>query len=314
MEYVQVGRSGLKITALTFGSALTIGTESCSEAYAQELIDTAWEVGIRSFDTANNYGMGQAEYLLGASLRKYPRHSYVLATKGAWPVGDGTYERGLSRKHILWAFDESVKRLGVDYVDIYYAHRPDPDVPMEEVARTFNGLIAAGKIRYWATSEWSAEQLEELHQVCGALHLEKPVAEQFIYSYAIQKAAHNGVKEFCDRHGVGTLAFSPIAQGLLTGKYKDGIPADSRIAKSGKLGYNKTAAIYEQNREAVDFFVSLCDKHGVHGNAAALQWCLRKGIYPVAGASRVEQIIENARALQEPIPHDFWRELEGDAG
>lgn len=141
MNYVRVGNSGLKITELTFGSALTIGTESGSESYAQKMIDTAWEAGIRSFDTANNYGMGQAEYLLGISLRKYPRQAYILATKGSWPLGDGTYERGLSRKHILWAFDESIKRLGVDYVDIYYAHRPDPDTPMEEIARTFNSLI-----------------------------------------------------------------------------------------------------------------------------------------------------------------------------
>ncbi len=313
MNYVRVGNSGLKITELTFGSALTIGTESCSETYAQEMIDTAWEAEIRAFDTANNYGMGQAEYLLGKSLQKYPRQSYILATKGSWPVGEGVYERGLSRKHILWAFDESMKRLGVDYVDIYYAHRPDPDAPMEEVARTFNSLIMSGKIRYWATSEWSREQLQELHQVCDALSLEKPVAEQFIYSYAIQKAEHNGVKDFCNSHGVGTLAFSPIAQGLLTGKYKNGVPADSRIAKGDKLGYNKTAAIYDQNRKAVDFFVSLCDKHGVHGNAAALQWCLRKAIYPVVGASKPKQIIENVRAIQEKIPQEFWRELEEHA-
>lgn len=310
MEYVRVGKSGLKITALTFGSALTIGTENCSMDYAQELIDTAWGAGIRSFDTSNNYGMGQAEILLGQALQKYPRQSYVLATKGSWPIGESVYERGLSRKHILWAFDESIKRLGFDYIDLYYAHRPDPDVPMEEVARTFNGLIQSGKIRYWATSEWSRQQLGQLHKVCDILRLEKPIAEQFIYSFAIQKAEHNGVKAFCDSHGVGTLAFSPIAQGLLTGKYKNGIPGDSRIAKSDRLGYHKTSAIYEQNREAVDFFVKCCDKYGVNGNAAALQWCLHREIYPVVGASRPEQIIDNVNAIQEPIPQEFWGELE----
>lgn len=311
MEYVRIGKSGLKITALTFGSALTIGTENCSTDYAQRLVDTAWETGIRSFDTSNNYGMGQAERLLGQALRKYPRQSFVLATKGSWPVGEGVYERGLSRKHILWAFEESLKRLNTDYVDLYYAHRPDPDVPMEEAARTFNTLIQSGKIRYWATSEWSRPQLEQLHQVCDALALEKPIAEQFIYSYAIRKAEHNGVKTFCDSHGIGTLAFSPIAQGLLTGKYKNGIPADSRIAKSDRLGYHKTSAIYEQNRETVDFFVECCGRYGVKGNAAALQWCLRRGIYPVVGASRPEQLIDNVNAIQAPIPQGFWEELEG---
>lgn len=311
MEYVRVGTSGLKVTALTFGSALTIGTEDNTSGYAQELIDAAWEAGIRSFDTSNNYGMGKAESLLGECLRKYPRHSYVLATKGSWPIGDGVYERGLSRKHILWALDESLKRLGMDYVDIYYAHRPDPDVPMEEVVRTFNGLIAQGRIRYWATSEWSLEQLIELHRVCDELKLEKPIAEQFIYSYAIQKAEHNGVKSFCDEHGVGTFAFSPIAQGLLTGKYKNGIPADSRVAKSTQLGYNKTIAIYEQNRSAIDFFVALCEKYAVQGNAAALQWCIKKGIYPVVGASKPSQIIENVHSIDITIPQEFWDELEG---
>ena len=311
MEYVRVGNSGLKVTELTFGSALTIGTEDNTETYAQEMIDAAWQAGIRSFDTANNYGMGRAEYLLGIALRKYPRQSYVLATKGSWPIGDGVYERGLSRKHILWAFEESIKRLNVDYVDLYYAHRPDPDVPMEEVARTFNSLIAQGRVRYWATSEWSREQLEKLHQVCDTLGLEKPITEQFIYSYAIQKAEQNGVKSFCDEHGIGTFAFSPIAQGLLTGKYKNGIPKDSRVAKSEQLGYNKTIAIYKQNRKAIDLFVELCDKYSVHGNAAALQWCIRRGIYPVVGASKPSQIIENASSICEAIPEGFWNELEG---
>lgn len=313
MNYVRVGDSGLKITELTFGTALTMGTEDNSQTYAESLIDAAWECGIRSFDTSNNYGMGQAELLLGKVMQKYPRQEFVVATKGSWPIGDGVYERGLSRKHILWAFEESLQRLNMDYVDIYYAHRPDDEVPLEEVARTYNGLIASGRVRYWATSEWPAEKLIELHKVCDKLGLEKPIAEQFIYSYAIRKAENNGVKEFCEQRGVGMLAFSPIAQGLLTGKYKNGIPEGSRIFKSGKIGYNKTAAIYEQNKTAIDFFVNLCDEYGVNGNAVALQWCLRKKIYPVVGASRPEQIEANVRALSEPVPDEFWLKLEGYA-
>lgn len=305
-----MGNSGLKITQLTLGTALTIGTQDHSQEYAEALVDMAWQTGIRSFDTSNNYGSGEAETLLGKCLKKYPRHMYVLATKGSWPVGDSVYERGLSRKHILWALEQSLERLGMDYVDLYYAHRPDPEVPMEEIARTFNALIAKGRIRYWATSEWSVGQLEELHKVCDQLSLEKPIAEQFIYSYAIRKAEYNGVKAFCDNHGVGTLAFSPIAQGLLTGKYKKGIPKDSRISKSNKIAYHKTIAIYEQNNLTIDFFVNQCEKYCINGIAAALQWCLRRHILPVMGASQPEQIRINVQALQEEIPQAFWDSLE----
>ena len=156
MNYTRMGNSGLKITELTFGTALTIGTESKECIYAEELVDTAWTLGIRSFDTSNNYGMGAAENLLGKALRKYPRHEYVLSTKGSWPMGDTPYDKGLSRKHILWSIGESLRRLGVEFVDVYYAHRYDPEVPMEEIVRTFNYLIQSGRIRYWATSEWPA--------------------------------------------------------------------------------------------------------------------------------------------------------------
>lgn len=311
MNYVRVGKSGLKITEITFGTFLTIGTENDDEKYAESLISTAWDVGIRSFDTSNNYGCGRAESLLGKILKKYYRQDYVLATKGSCPIGDTPYYRGLSRKHILWAFDESLKRLNADYVDIYYAHRPDLETPIYEIARTFNFLIESGRIRYWATSEWSVEQLQELYEVCEKLGLEKPIIEQFIYSYAVKKSENNGVKAFCDEKGIGTLGFSPLAQGILTGKYKNGIiPEDSRISKSGKIGYSKTKLIYEQNKETIDKFIDVCGKYNVNGNAAALQWCIRKKVYPVLGASNPDQIISNVSSINEEIPQAFWDELE----
>jgi len=312
MNYVRLGNSGLKITELTFGTALTIGTENSSEQYAQELIDTAWDCGIRSFDTSNNYGNGEAERLLGKALTKYPRQDYVLSTKGSWPVGDGVYYSGLSRKHILWAFNKSIERLNTEYIDVYYAHRPDNEVTMEEVARTFNNLIESNKILYWATSEWSIEQLSELYNVCDKLGLEKPITEQFIYSYAITKAESNGVKEKCDSEGVGTLAFSPLAQGLLTGKYSNGIPENSRIAKSKLISYDKTQAIFEQNKARIEFFINTCNEYDIGGNAAALQWCVRKSIFPVIGASKPQQIRDNVESLNVEIPDRFWSKLEAN--
>lgn len=308
MEYVRVGNSGLKITEITYGTALTIGTESNDYSFAEELIQTAWEEGIRSFDTSNNYG--NAELILGKVLSKYPREEFVLSTKGSWPIGETPYHRGLSRKHILWAFDESLKKLNMDYIDVYYAHRYDPDVSMEEIVRTFNYLIGTGRVRYWATSEWPLEALEECHKVCDRLGMEKPVIEQFIYSYAVRKATKNGVKSFCDERGVGTLGFSPLCQGYLTGKYRDGVPCDSRIAKSQQLRYDKTRNFYIQNSNTIDFFLATCEKYEVDPASVAIQWCVRKKIYPVVGASKPEQLRKNVRSLQINIPERLWGELE----
>lgn len=310
MNYIRLGSSGLKITELTFGSALTIGTESMDANYADDLIDTAWNLGIRSFDTSNNYGYGGAEVLLGKALAKYPRHEYVLSTKGSWPVGETPYDKGLSRKHILWAFEESIKKLNVEYVDIYYAHRYDPEVPMEEIVRTFNWLINTGKIRYWATSEWPLDAIKECHRISEKLNMEKPIVEQFIYSYALQKSVTNGVCSFCQENGVGTMGFSPLCQGYLTGKYRNGIPSDSRIAKSKKIDYNKTVNFYSQNKNRIDYFLEICDKYSVDYTAVALQWCVRQKIYPVFGASKKEQIVKNVKALTVEIPEVLWGELE----
>jgi len=310
MNYVRLGNSGLKITELIFGSALTIGTEIMDEKKAETLIDKAWELGIRTFDVSNNYGYGGAERLVGKCLTNYPREEYVLITKGSWPIGDTPYHRGLSRKHILWAFEESLKKLQKDYVDIYFAHRYDPEVPMEEIVRTFNWLINTGKVRYWATSEWPLTALQECIEVCEKLHMEKPITEQFIYSFAVQKSVTNGVKAFCDEQGMGTMGFSPLCQGYLTGKYRNGIPADSRIAKSEQLNYDKTKNFYEQNKERIDGFLATCDEFHVDYVAGALQWCLRQKIYPVFGSSKVSQLEANVQALETMIPEEFWTKLE----
>ena len=310
MNYVRLGNSGLKITELVFGSALTIGTEIMEENNAEALIDKAWELGIRTFDVSNNYGYGGAERLVGKCLSKYPREEYVLITKGSWPIGETPYHKGLSRKHILWAFEESLKKLNKDYVDIYFAHRYDPEVPMEEIVRTFNWLINSGKVRYWATSEWPLAALQKCLAVCDKLNMEKPITEQFIYSFAVQKSVTNGVKAFCDENGMGTMGFSPLCQGYLTGKYRKGVPEDSRIAKSEKINYDKTKNFYVQNKERIDGFLSVCDEFNVDYVSAALQWCIRQKIYPVFGSSKVSQLETNVKSLETVIPDEFWTKLQ----
>lgn len=310
MNYVRMGNSGLKITEITFGSALTIGTECMDISFAKNLIQTAWDLGIRSFDVSNNYGMGNAERIVGKVLKDYPREEYVVSTKGSWPIGDTPYHRGLSRKHILWAFDESMKKMELDYVDIYYAHRYDPETPMEEIVRTFNYLINSGRVRYWATSEWPREALEECHAVCERLGLEKPVLEQCIYSFAVRKTETNGVKEFCNDNKIGMLGFSPLCQGLLTGKYRNGIPEGSRVAKSKELNYDKTMNFYHQNKERIDGYLKLCDEYNMCPTDVAIQWGIRKKIYPVLGASKPEQLIQTVNGLNTVVPEELWKKLE----
>ena len=311
MRFVSMGNSGLKLSLVTFGSALTIGTESLDQEYADRLIDEAWSLGIRSFDVSNNYGMGNAERLVAKALSRYPREEYVISTKGSWPIGDSVYHRGLSRKHILWAFEESMKRMELDYVDLYYAHRYDPDVPMEEIVRTFNYLINTGRVRYWATSEWPVEALEECHKTCERLNMEKPVIEQCIYSFAVRKTETNGVKDFCNENGVGMLGFSPLCQGLLTGKYRNGaVPEGSRIAKKDQLGYDKTQNFYLQNKDRIDKYMDVCDEHGLRPVDVAIQWGIRKGIYPVLGASKPGQLTDTLSGLDKEIEDSVWKEFE----
>ncbi len=310
MEYIRMGNSGLKLTEVTFGSALTIGTENLNQEYANELIDEAWRLGIRSFDVSNNYGMGNAEKLVGKALARYPREEYVVCTKGSWPIGDTPYHRGLSRKHILWAFEESMKRMGLEYVDVYYAHRYDLETPMEEIVRTFNYLIATGRVRYWATSEWPVEALEECKAVCDRLGLEKPIIEQCIYSFAVRKTETNGVRDFCNQNGIGMLGFSPLCQGLLTGKYREGVPEGSRMAKSSLIHYDKTKNFYEQNKERIDEFFKVCDEFGVRPTDAAIQWGIHKKIYPVLGASKPQQLADTLAGLSVNLSEEFFERLE----
>lgn len=310
MKYHRIGNSGLKLTEVTFGSALTIGTEIIDIKQAEQLIDMAWKLGIRSFDLSNNYGMGNAERIVGDILQNYPREEFVIATKGSWPVGDTPYHKGLSRKHILWAFDESMQRIGMQYIDIYYAHRYDPETSMEEIVRTFNYLIQTGRVRYWATSEWPQEALQECHEVCNRLGLEKPILEQCIYSFAVRKTETNGVKDFCEKNNIGMLGFSPLCQGLLTGKYRNGIPKGSRVDKSKALNYDKTLNFYEQCKDKIDGFLDVCEKFKICPSHAAIQWGIRKNIYPVLGASSPDQLMETVSGLNIDIPKEMWEELE----
>jgi aryl-alcohol dehydrogenase-like predicted oxidoreductase len=308
-DYVPLGDSGLEISKLVFGTALTIGTERVDQMFSDEMIELLWEGGIRTFDTSNNYGEGKAELLLGKSLKKYPRHDLVLTTKGSWPVGSDLNSSGLGRKHIFNSLENSLIRLDMDFIDVYFAHRFSEGISLEQIVRTFNSLITQGKILHWGVSEWPLSALEECFKVCERNGLEGPVVQQNVFSYALHPSRENGLLQFANDHGMGFIGYSPLAQGALTGKYLSGIPKDSRIDKEETIGYFKTRSLHEQVKEQILKFLNITHKYELNPTHAAIAWVLKEGIVPLFGASSKEQILENLKALDFSAPKEFWSEL-----
>ncbi|GIO36483.1 voltage-gated potassium channel [Paenibacillus antibioticophila] len=308
MEYRKLGRTGLKVSEISLGSWLTYGGYVEKEN-AVRSIETAYDLGINFFDTANVYEKGAAEELVGEALKTYPRESYVLATKAFWPMGDGPNDRGLSRKHVMEQVHASLKRLGHDYVDIFYCHRHDPETPLDETLRTIDDLVRQGKVLYVGVSEWQASQIAEALTVADRYLLDRIVVNQPIYNM-FQRYIEQEVMPLSERHGIGQVVFSPLAQGLLTGKYTSAtdLPADSRAAKLDGMRKGiteeKLAKVRELEKVAAELGLSV-------GNLA-LAWILRKPIVASAlvGASRPEQVIENAKASGVKLSEDVLARIE----
>lgn len=308
MEYRKLGRTGLKVSEISLGSWLTYGGYVEKEN-AVRSIETAYDLGINFFDTANVYEKGAAEELVGEALKAYPRESYVLATKAFWPMGDGPNDRGLSRKHVMEQVHASLKRLGHDYVDIFYCHRHDPETPLDETLRTIDDLVRQGKVLYVGVSEWQASQIAEALTVADRYLLDRIVVNQPIYNM-FQRYIEQEVMPLSERHGIGQVVFSPLAQGLLTGKYTSvtDLPADSRAAKLDGMRKGiteeKLAKVRELEKVAAELGLSV-------GNLA-LAWILRKPIVASAlvGASRPEQVIENAKASGVKLSEDVLSRIE----
>lgn len=220
MQYRRLGKSGLKVSEIGLGSWLTYGATVDKEE-AKKIIRRAYEAGVNFFDTANVYARGAAEVVVGEALRDFPRESYVLATKAFWPMGDGPNDRGLSRKHIMEQCHASLRRLGVDYVDLFYCHRYDPETPLEETLRALDDLVTQGKVLYVGVSEWTAAQIAEAVHLARQLNLDPIVVNQPNYSL-INRRIETEIMPLCAREGIGIVPFSPLGQGILTGKYRPG--------------------------------------------------------------------------------------------
>ncbi|WP_258168052.1 aldo/keto reductase family protein [Paenibacillus sp. AR247] len=272
-------------------------------------IKTAYDLGINFFDTANVYEKGAAEELVGKALKAYPRESYVLATKAFWPMGEGPNDRGLSRKHITEQANASLKRLGHDYVDIFYCHRHDPETPLEETLRAIDDLVRQGKVLYVGVSEWQASQIAEAIGVADRYLLDRIVVNQPIYNM-FERYIEKEVMPLSERVGIGQVVFSPLAQGLLTGKYTSAsdIPQDSRAAKLDWM----RKGITEEKIAKVQQLEGVAKELGISVGNLALAWILRKDNVASAlvGASRPEQVTENAKASGIVLSEDVQERIE----
>ncbi|PZD94052.1 aldo/keto reductase [Paenibacillus sambharensis] len=311
MKYRRVGSSGIKVSEIGLGSWLTYGTAAEQEA-ADACIRSAFEHGINFFDTANAYNTGAGEEAMGAALRSYDRSSYVLSTKVFFPMGSGPNDRGLSRKHIMEQCEASLRRLGTDYIDIYYCHRYDHETPLEETLRALDDLTAQGKILYSAVSEWSAAQIADAAGISKRLNLRPLISNQPIYNM-FERYIEQEVLPVSEREGIGQIVFSPLAQGILTGKYKPGqeLPSGSRAANDS---VNQVIRSYLRNDvlECVQELDSIAKKLGMSLSQLSLAWVLRQpGVSSaLIGASRPDQIEENVKAVEFTLTQDSLDAIE----
>ena len=302
MEYRRLGSSGLKLSALSFGAWVTFGNQ-VDDRIADECLTAAYEAGVNFFDNAEVYASGKAETVMGKVLARkgWRRSSYVVSTKFFWGLREGPNEEDtLNRKRLLEGIDGSLKRLQLDYVDLIFCHRPDPETPVEETARAMHDIITRGKALYWGTSEWSADQIREAYAVAEKHHLHKPQMEQPQYHMFHRENVERDLKPLYAL-GLGTTIWSPLASGLLTGKYDEGIPKDSRAALQGYewLREDLESDEWRQRIEKVKELTKLARELGCSMAQLALAWCLKNPDVStvITGASRKEQVIENMKAL-----------------
>jgi voltage-dependent potassium channel beta subunit len=310
MEYRRLGRAGVKVSAIALGNWLTHGGYVAEET-AAACVRRAYDLGINLFDTANVYSRGAAEEVLGRALRDYPRSSYVLATKLFWPMGDGPNDRGLSRKHVMEQCQASLRRLGVDYIDLYQCHRYDPQTPLDETLRAFDDLITQGKVLYAGVSEWSAVQIADAVAFAREHNVDQFVSNQPQYSM-LYRTIERDVLPLCEREGIGQIVFSPLAQGVLTGKYKPGQapPADSRA--TSEAGDAVRPWLRDDVLEAVGRLTPIARDLGLSMSQFALAWVLRQPIVSSAiiGASRPQQIEDNVGAVGVTLGDDALRAVD----
>jgi voltage-dependent potassium channel beta subunit len=309
MEYRRLGRAGIKVSSVGLGSWLTFGG-TVEEDTAVECIHRAFELGVNFFDTANAYARGRSEEVVGRALAELRRDDVVLATKVFFPMGDGPNDSGLSRKHVWEQAHHSLRRLGVDHIDLLQCHRYDEHTPLEETCRAFDDLIRKGTILYWGTSEWNADQLAHAVSLCRAEGWAPPVSNQPQYS-ALYRRIERRVLPVSSELGLGNVVWSPLAMGVLTGKYRspDDIPSDSRAAGDGASFMQNW--LEQETLDAVARLAPLAEEAGCTMAQLALAWCLRQPAVSsvIVGATKTSQVDDNVAAADLDVPSDLLEQV-----
>ncbi|KAF1694282.1 aldo/keto reductase [Pseudoxanthomonas koreensis] len=319
MHYRRLGASGLQLSALSFGTWMTFGRQ-VGRGQARDLVAAAWDHGINFFDNAEAYAQGEAERVMGdviADLR-LPRDGYCVSSKVFFGDVDEPRptQRGLSRKHVVDACHAALKRLRVDYLDLYYCHRPDPDTPVGETVAAMDLLVRQGKVLYWGTSEWPEALIREAARFARANHLAAPVVEQPQYNLLHRERVELEYAPLYSELGLGTTIWSPLASGLLTGKYADGVHREGRLAQpdAGWLQRLVVGQGEERRLERAQRFVAVAAGLGHKPAPLAIAWCLRNPHVSsvILGASGTAQLIENLSALElaGQLDESSWRQLE----
>ena len=312
MQYRKMGRWGAKLSTVGLGSYLTVGF-SCDEETSRDTIRAAYDEGVNFFDTANAYNRGEAERVMGKTLGEFERSSIFLITKVWAPMGDGPNDRGLSAKHVTEQCHASLKRLGMDYVDVYMCHRPDPDTPLDETVRAMEDLARQGKVLYWGVSEWPAHMMVKANSIARQIGARCMGVDQPRYSLLYRYPEQMTFPTLRDE-GIGCVCFSPLAHGMLTGKYKPGEPAPNgtRAADPDQNAVMMNLYWNEENKRKGQELAGIAADMGVTAAQLSLAWCLRRSEVTsvIVGASRVEQVRENTAAADIEIPADVLAKLD----
>ena len=297
MHYRRLGQSGIKVSEISLGSWVTFGNQ-IDETTAISLIKEAFDQGINFFDNADMYANGVAELMMGKAIATMPREEMVISSKVFWPTLKGPNGRGLSRKHITESINASLKRLGTDYVDLYFCHRYDPDTPVEEVVRTMSDLIHQGKILYWGTSEWEASQIMQAYGTARQFGLIPPTMDQPQYNLFHRKRVEDTIMPVTRELGLGLTTFSPLYYGLLSGKYNNGIPKGSRASLDDYSWIRDR--ITPERIGVVKCLTEISNDLDITPAQLAIAWILRRKEVSsvITGATRLEQLDENLGASE----------------
>lgn len=312
MEYRKLGNTGLVVSEIAYGSWLTFASQ-VDLSRAKDIIRTAFDLGINHIDTADVYAKGAAEELLGNLLPGgYRRQDYVIASKVFWPMGEGVNDKGLSRKHIFDSINGSLQRLKLEYLDIYYCHRYDPETPLSETVEAMKDVIRMGKSLYWGVSEWTADQITEAYTICRERGWPLPVVDQPSYSI-LNRSIERRIMQVCTEKGIGLAVFSPLAQGILTGKYSGGkIPEGSRASIEGLNMFMRDRVSDRELLDRVDMLAPIAKRYGISMGQLAIAFILSRPAVSsvIVGASNGTQLRENAAASGVKLDSETVKEIE----